>query len=1044
MPLWHHLLFFILLVFGASIGQVCAQTQPQIPLKEKNVLILNALESSVPGFEKTNQGLSAALQSGGIGVRNQFYEHLDLRRNPSPEHKKLVLELLHQRYDQRKIDFIITLYTDALKLLLDEAQAVLPEAPVLALYLPQGYELPDTRRRIIPHSVVPDLKRTLEIALKMVPTAERVYVVSGVHPLDRWFEDKARRDFRQWEDRLEFRYLSDLPLEKILDASAGAPSDSIIFITNFSTDVSGKPLTTMEVGRRLTRVSKAPVFGCIDTLLGNGIVGGSLISLEYVGTKAGEMALDFLSRAQYTGNVPTVLEVAQVDAFDWRQLRHWNLKESTLPRGSKVINKGYTLWDFRYYVIGALAFVLAQSLLIAGLLIHRRRRRSAEGLLNKRLEFESLLSEISARFVNLPADRIDSEIEEAQRRVCEHLGLDMSVLWQASLDNPLLMSLSHVYRPLGGPPLPEPMDAQEYFPWCLEKVAAGKVIAVSTEEAPVEAARDQETWRHFGIESTLVFPLSVGGESPIGAISFNTVCEERTWPEPVVKQLQLLAQVFSNTIARKRADRALRENETRLSLATNAAGAGLWIMELDTGEVWVSEKSRDLFQFAPDERLTYESYFKKIHPEDREKVRQAVQQALQSGERLKTDYRIVLPDGSIRWIAARGQPYPTTKPTRLMGVALDITDRKQMEEQIELAGQEWQATFDSIPDVVMILDRDLRILRHNASAVSFFKLPPQGILGRHCHHLMHGANEPPPDCPARKSLTMKDHQEHEVYDEKRKAWFLVTSDPILGKEGQITKIVHRIKDITSKKRAEVEALAVRRELQRSERELRMGELAASLAHELNQPLTSILSNANAALRFIETDRLDLGEFKEILEDIANDDKRAGDIIRSVRSMFTQEDGEREPVAINSLLQEVVAFFKAEAITRKIQLDLDFADLLPGVAANKIQVQQVVLNLMMNAAESMPDTSQERRITIRTALSDKGRVQVAVADTGSGIEEKDLGRVFEPFFTRKRSGMGMGLSISRTIIEAHGGHIWVRNNPDKGATFFFDLPVTGDR
>ena len=290
---------------------------------------------------------------------------------------------------------------------------------------------------------------------------------------------------------------------------------------------------------------------------------------------------------------------------------------------------------------------------------------------------------------------------------------------------------------------------------------------------------------------------------------------------------------------------------------------------------------------------------------------------------------------------------------------------------------------------------------------------------------------------------MRDHQEHEIYDAERKAWFFVTSDPIAGKDGQVTQIVHRIKDITSQKRAEFEALAVRRELQRSERQLRMGELAASLAHELNQPLTSILSNANAALRFIETDRLDLGEFKEILEDIAHDDKRAGEIIQSLRSMFKQEEGGREPVAINSLLQDVIALFKTEAIIRRIQVDTEFADLLPPATLNKIQVQQVVINLMMNAAESMPDASQDRRITIRTERSNKGYVHVAVSDTGSGIDEKDLARIFEPFFTRKRSGMGMGLSISRTIIEAQGGRIWAKNNPDKGATFFFVLPVMED-
>ena len=127
--------------------------------------------------------------------------------------------------------------------------------------------------------------------------------------------------------------------------------------------------------------------------------------------------------------------------------------------------------------------------------------------LEERLRFETLLADISARFVNLPADQIDTEIEDAQRRVCECLALDLAVLWQWSVETPRFLTLTHLYRPLGGPPPPERMYAHEYFPWCLQQLTAGKVIAVSTEEAPAEAARDQEVWRHYGIKSALAFPL---------------------------------------------------------------------------------------------------------------------------------------------------------------------------------------------------------------------------------------------------------------------------------------------------------------------------------------------------------------------------------------------------------------------------------------------------------------------------------------------------------------------------------------------------------
>jgi len=341
--------------------------------------------------------------------------------------------------------------------------------------------------------------------------------------------------------------------------------------------------------------------------------------------------------------------------------------------------------------------------------------------LEERLRFETLLTDISARFVNLPADQIDGEIEEAQRRVCECLGLDLSALWQWSVETPGLITLTHLYRPLGGPPLPEPMDAQEYFPWCLQQLMAGKVIVVSsTEEVPPEAARDQEVWRHFGVKTSLAFPLSVGGGPLLGALSFNTMREERTWPEELVKRLQLVAQIFTNALVRKDADRDLRESEARLSLATSSAGAGLWSMEIDTRKVWGSAKTRELFHFSSDEDLNYESFIKVIHPEDSEMVDQAVQQALRSGEKLLIDYRIVLNDGSIRWITARGQRYPksTNEPDRFMGVAIDISHRKRLEEQLKGRLREIEELKKQLEQENISLREEIRLLSPHSDVVA--------------------------------------------------------------------------------------------------------------------------------------------------------------------------------------------------------------------------------------------------------------------------------------------------------------------------------------
>jgi len=288
--------------------------------------------------------------------------------------------------------------------------------------------------------------------------------------------------------------------------------------------------------------------------------------------------------------------------------------------------------------------------------------------------------------------------------------LDISALWQVLGEIPRNYVLTHNYRLLEEPPLPERMTAEEYFPWCLEHVEAGEVIAVSTAELPVEAARDQEVWRHYGIKSSLVIPLSAGGDPPVGVISFHAMKAEYTWRELLVKQLKLVAQIFTNALTRKRAEAELRESEARLSLATDAAGVGLWIMEIATDTVWVTPKTRELLHFAPDSELNYKTFLKAIHPEDRERVDQAVQQALQSDGKFEIDYRIVLSDESTRWIAASGQRYlkSTGEVDRLMGVSIDMSERKRMEGELNKRLKEIEELKQRLENENLYLREELR------------------------------------------------------------------------------------------------------------------------------------------------------------------------------------------------------------------------------------------------------------------------------------------------------------------------------------------------
>lgn len=234
---------------------------------------------------------------------------------------------------------------------------------------------------------------TLEVALKLVPGAKRVYVVIGASDHHKPYLDQARDDFRKWEGRLDFIYLNDKSVEDMLALVSSAPPGTIVLYLAVINDITGRVYNPRDAAQMLSQASAAPVFGVYDTLLGHGIAGGLLVSYEELGIQAARFALEALANPRSLKSSKAVLEIPSVPMFDWRQLRHWKLNEDALPEGSVVINRQPTLWDYQYYVIGGLAFVLGQTFLIIGLLIERRRRRSAEeSLLRKNEELDNFFS----------------------------------------------------------------------------------------------------------------------------------------------------------------------------------------------------------------------------------------------------------------------------------------------------------------------------------------------------------------------------------------------------------------------------------------------------------------------------------------------------------------------------------------------------------------------------------------------------------------------------------------------------------------------------
>jgi PAS domain S-box-containing protein len=273
--------------------------------------------------------------------------------------------------------------------------------------------------------------------------------------------------------------------------------------------------------------------------------------------------------------------------------------------------------------------------------------------------------------------------------------------------------------------------------------------------------------------------------------------------------------------------------------------------------------------------------------------------------------------------------------------------------------------------------------------------------------------------------------------------FQVQAVPIIAPDGAVHEWIGTAVDITQERETALTVQRQRDELAHVARITTMGELAASLAHELNQPLTAILSNAQAAQRFLAADPANIGEIRAILQDIVADDSRAGEVIRRVRELVKKGNLEIAPLDLEMIVRDVVMLIHSDAILHKVNILLQMDPGAPIVHGDKVQLQQVILNLLLNAFQVMKDCPvMERQVTVRTEL-DGPMAIVAVHDCGEGLKDDQLEKIFQPFYTTKSDGLGMGLTISRSIIEAHGGRLWAQNNPDRGATIYFTVPL-GER
>ncbi|PWU05987.1 MAG: hypothetical protein C5B51_13255, partial [Terriglobia bacterium] len=437
-----------------------------------------------------------------------------------------------------------------------------------------------------------------------------------------------------------------------------------------------------------------------------------------------------------------------------------------------------------------------------------------------------------------------------------------------------------------------------------------------------------------------------------------------------------------------------------------------------------------------------------VHPEDRGRLLGSWRAGLAAGKPIEEEARVRGADRQYRWLLFRSVPQrdASGKIVKWYGKSMDIDDRKRAEATLVETETRFRTYIDHATDAFFVLDFEKgTILDANRQACENLGYPREELIGKSVFEFDAGLDPEwlnrniRPRIEAGESVTFETRHRRKdgsVFPVEIRARAFQT-------EGRTVNL-SLVRDITERKRAEEERERLRQleaDLAHINRVSMMGELAASVAHEVNQPLTGIVSNGSACLRFLGNDAPDLEEVREAVRDIVRDGKRAGEVIARIRALAKRAAPPREPLDLNETIQEVLALVGDEARRKAVAIRTEFADDLFPVFGDRVQLQQVLLNLVMNAMDAMSSVEdRERQLAIRTQNVDgEDRVRVTVKDSGTGMDAQTMARVFEAFYTTKPGGMGMGLSICRSIVQSHGGRLWAEANAGPGTSFHFTLP-----
>ena len=498
---------------------------------------------------------------------------------------------------------------------------------------------------------------------------------------------------------------------------------------------------------------------------------------------------------------------------------------------------------------------------------------------------------------------------------------------------------------------------------------------------------------------------------------------------------------------RKRIEEANRNAHELMAAVFNSVPGLLYLYTEDGRLVQWNRQHEEMTGYTAEELLNFPiaDWFEK---EERIKLIKEFSKIFSEGY-TQVELNLPLKNGQKMPVFATGSKLIIDGKPHMVGIAVDISARKKAEESLRASEARYRDIFEGAIKGIYRSSLQGEIMAANPALAKMLGYDSPEDLVR---AVQDTGSQVWADLTERAQFVrlLEERRVVRAYEcqFKRKdgtnLWVSLNSRVVRDPAGRTAYLEGFIEDITERKRAELELQAQRDELAHLSRVTMLGELSGSLAHELNQPLTAILSNAQAAQRFLAQDTPDLAELRDILTDIVTEDKRAGEVIRRLRLLLKKSEFQHQPLDLNDVVREVLKLVRNDLVNRGVSVQTDLAFDPPSISGDRVQLQQVLINMVMNACHAMTETvPADRAIVLRTRASESEGVRVEIADGGCGILPENLERIFDPFFTTRPEGMGMGLAVCRTIIDAHGGKMGARNNAERGATFYFTIPAQAE-